>query len=235
MRGVINGEPLLDRLLYKDPLMLVINKPTGIAVHPGPGGGDNLEDHFEVLRFGLPANPCLAHRLDRDTSGCLILGRHRKALKKLGNLFAQGRILKTYWAVVQGVPSSESGTIDLPLKKQTEQKNRWWMMVHEEGQPAVTDYKLLATNGILSLLELYPKTGRTHQIRVHCAAIGCPLVGDSAYNSAGLAEGRLCLHARQIEVPLYPSRDAIIIKANPPLHIINMIKPWADLSSIVDP
>ncbi len=209
-------EDLLNRLLYKDPLMLVINKPAGIAVHPGPGGGENLEQYFDVLRFGLPKMPGLAHRLDRDTSGCLILGRHRKALRKLGNLFSAGRVTKIYWAIVEGVPSQESGVINLPLKKQTERKDRWWMMTHPEGQEAITEYKLLATNGKISWLELSPKTGRTHQIRVHCAEIGCPLVGDKAYNKIlSVPADSVMLHARSVDVPLYPSRPSILVTADP--------------------
>src|SRR3954469_24302541 len=93
---------LADRMLYRDGLMLVVDKPAGIPVHAGPGGGPNLEQHLDALRFGLPRVPSLAHRLDRDTSGCLVLGRHRKALAKLGRLFMAGRVEKTYWAVVAG-------------------------------------------------------------------------------------------------------------------------------------
>ena len=97
-------EEMLARLLYRDGLMLVIDKPAGFAVHRGPKGGESLEDYFDALRFGLPRAPALAHRLDRDTSGCLVLGRHRKALAELGRLFKHGRIGKTYWAVVEGGP-----------------------------------------------------------------------------------------------------------------------------------
>src|SRR5580704_6203512 len=96
-----------SRLLYRDGLMLVIDKPAGLAVHRGPKGGACLEDHFDALRFGLPRDPALAHRL--------VLGRHHKALEKLGLLFKQGRIAKTYWAVVVGAPVSEEGLIDKPL------------------------------------------------------------------------------------------------------------------------
>ena len=95
---------MLARLLYRDGLMLVIDKPAGFAVHRGPKGGASLEDYFDALRFGLPRAPALAHRLDKDTSGCLVLGRHRKALALLGKLFKQGKIGKTYWAVVEGAP-----------------------------------------------------------------------------------------------------------------------------------
>ena len=102
-------EQLLARLLYRDALMLIIDKPAGLAVHPGPKGGPNLEDLLDGLRFGLPRRPELAHRLDRDTSGCLVLGRHRRALRRLGRLFAAGRVDKTYWAVVEGAPPAEAG------------------------------------------------------------------------------------------------------------------------------
>src|ERR1700680_1003092 len=108
-------DEILARLLYRDGLMLVIDKPAGFAVHLGPKGGESLEDHFDVLRFGLPRAPSLAHRLDRDTSGCLVLGRHRKALAQLGKLFKNGAIDKTYWAVVEGAPDADEGEIALPL------------------------------------------------------------------------------------------------------------------------
>src|SRR5256885_10303084 len=108
-------EEIVARLIYRDGLMLVLDKPAGIAVHKGPKGGASLEDFFEHLRFGLPRPPALAHRLDRDTSGCLVLGRHRKALAHLGALFKHGRVGKTYWAIVEGGPEADAGGIDLPL------------------------------------------------------------------------------------------------------------------------
>jgi len=95
-------EEIVARLIYRDGLMLVIDKPPGLAVHKGPKGGESLEDYFGALRFGLPRPPALAHRLDRDTSGCLVLGRHRKALAALGRLFKSGQVGKTYWAMVAG-------------------------------------------------------------------------------------------------------------------------------------
>ena len=109
----MTAEEMVSRLLYRDGLMLVIDKPAGFAVHRGPKnsnkGGESLEDHFGALRFGLPRAPALAHRLDRDTSGCLVLGRHRKALAQLGRLFKSGAIDKTYWAVVEGAPDTDEG------------------------------------------------------------------------------------------------------------------------------
>src|ERR1041384_3789262 len=118
---------LAEQVLYRDGLMLVIDKPAGIAVHAGPGGGPHLEHWFPLLRFGLPRPPALAHRLDRDTSGCLVLGRHPKALRRLGALFTQGLVGKTYWAVVVGSPPQDSGTIDLALRKESRKETGWKM------------------------------------------------------------------------------------------------------------
>lgn len=197
--------------------MLVMDKPIGLAVHPGPKGGDSLEAHFDQLRFGLPRVPALAHRLDRDTSGCLVLGRHRKALQKLGSLFKAGRIDKTYWAVVEGSPDADSGVIDLALGRRDASRG-WWMQVDPAGQEAVTEWRVLGRGGRRSWLELKPRTGRTHQIRVHCAAQGWPLVGDAIYGARDGAE-TLHLLARAVSVPLYPSRPAVAVSAPVPPHM----------------
>src|SRR5271168_5091160 len=127
-------EEMVSRLLYRDGLMLVIDKPAGFAVHRGPKSGESLEDHFDALRFGLPRAPALAHRLDKDTSGCLVLGRHRKALAHLGLLFKHGKIGKTYWAVVEGGPEGDEGIIDVPLGRLDESRG-WWMKPDAKGQP----------------------------------------------------------------------------------------------------
>src|SRR5258705_1812794 len=138
----VTPEEITARLLYRDGLMLVIDKPAGFAVHKGPKGGDSLEDYFGALRFGLPRAPALAHRLDRDTSGCLVLGRHRKALAELGGLFKGGRIAKPYWALVESGPAEEEGRIDLPLGRKDATRG-WWMKHDPQGQPAVTTWKVL--------------------------------------------------------------------------------------------
>ena len=138
---------MVSRLLYRDGLMLVIDKPAGMAVHRGsPNSKDrnreSVEDHFDALRFGLPRPPALAHRLDRDTSGCLVLGRHRKALAQLGKLFKSGAIDKTYWAVVEGSPDADEGEISLPLGR-LDATRGWWMKHDPKGQPAITRWKVL--------------------------------------------------------------------------------------------
>ena len=212
-----NGSHDLEaRLLYRDALMLVIDKPAGIAVHRGPKGGTVLEDGFGALRFGLPRNPALAHRLDRDTAGCLVLGRHRKALEKLGLLFKQGKIAKTYWAVVEGWPDADEGLIDLPLGR-LDAARGWWMKVDPSGQPSRTRWRVIARGGGRAALALEPLTGRTHQLRVHCAAQGWPIVGDPIYGTGGIVP--LQLLARAISVPLYRTRDAIVVEASVPPHM----------------
>jgi len=220
-------EEIKGRVLYRDGLMLVIDKPPGLAVHRGPKGGESLEDLFDALRFGLPRPPALAHRLDRDTSGCLVLGRHRKALAHLGVLFRHGRIGKTYWAVVEGAPAAQEGTIDLPLGR-LDASRGWWMRPDPRGLPAATRWRLLGrckpdpndSGPPLSWLALEPLTGRTHQLRVHCAAMGFPIVGDAIYGAAPRFGGPILhLHAREIAVPLNPRREPIRICAPVPAHM----------------
>jgi tRNA pseudouridine32 synthase/23S rRNA pseudouridine746 synthase len=256
-------EEMVSRLLYRDGLMLVIDKPAGFAVHNGPKGGISLEDHFDALRFGLPRSPSLAHRLDRDTSGCLVLGRHRKALAALGKRFKNGEIGKTYWAVVEGAPDADEGVIDLPLGR-LDVTRGWWMKHDPDGQPAVTKWKVMGRSTSaspcrgeagsrsepegevldqrpkttpprraahvdpppagdgkgLTWLSLEPQTGRTHQLRVHCAEMGWPILGDNIYGNAPRDGGPvLHLHARRVVVPLYKNRDPIKVTAPVPEHM----------------
>jgi tRNA pseudouridine32 synthase/23S rRNA pseudouridine746 synthase len=216
-------EQMVSRLLYRDGLMLVIDKPAGFAVHRGPKGGESLEDHFDALRFGLPRRPALAHRLDRETSGCLVLGRHRKALAQLGRLFKSGAVEKTYWAVVEGAPEADEGVIELPLGR-LDASRGWWMKHDPTGQPAVTKWRVLGRSpalsgqaSSLSWLALEPVTGRTHQLRVHCTEKGWPIVGDTIYGTAPRAGGPgLHLHAREVVVPLYKNRAPIRVVAPVP-------------------
>jgi len=227
----MTAEELLARLLYRDAMMLVIDKPFGIAVHKGPkaafGDHDNLEAHFDALKFGLPRAPALAHRLDRDTSGCLVLGRHRRALEELGDLFKAGRIEKTYWAVVEGEIEDESGLIDLAIAKRDAARG-WWMKVDPAGLPSQTRWRVMgrgeAEGQPLAWLALEPLTGRTHQLRVHCAARGTPIVGDPVYGKAPRIGGPgLHLHARSVVIPLYKNKPPVAVEAPPPSHMRNLL------------
>jgi RluA family pseudouridine synthase len=213
---------LQHRVLYRDGLVLVIDKPAGIAVHPGPGGGSNLEAGFDELRFGLPHPPALAHRLDRDTSGCLVLGRHPKALRRLGALFASGQVEKIYWAVVKGRPAEPEARIERNLREHTRGAG-WRMVIDPGGQTAITDYRVLGAGDGEAWLELRPRTGRTHQLRVHCAALGCPVVGDPVYGDPA-DRIPLQLYARSITLPLYPGRAPIEVTATVPSHMVSELE-----------
>jgi tRNA pseudouridine32 synthase/23S rRNA pseudouridine746 synthase/23S rRNA pseudouridine1911/1915/1917 synthase len=205
-------------LLYRDALVLIIDKPAGINVHKGPSGGESLEDYFEQLRFGLPRPPALAHRLDRDTSGCLVLGRHPKALRKLGRIFSEGLAEKTYWALVHGAPNAPEGYIDAALLKISSRQKGWRMVVDEKGQPSQTAWRLMGSARGMSWLELKPKTGRTHQIRAHCQHLGHPIVGDPIYGPQP-ATDMMMLHARAISLPLYEKKLPVNAIAEPPSHM----------------
>ncbi|MCS0497417.1 RNA pseudouridine synthase [Ancylobacter sp. MQZ15Z-1] len=211
---------IASRLLHRDGMMLVIDKPAGLAVHKGPKGGETLADHLDALRFGLPAAPELAHRLDKDTSGCLVLGRHRKALAELGRAFADGSVGKTYVAVVRGVPAQEAGRIELKLAKRSPTRG-WWMQVDPRGQEAITEWRLLAAGEGLAVLALSPLTGRTHQLRVHLDAIGHPILGDSIYGGASRLPGGpvLHLHSRRVVVPQKKGRAPVDVSAPLPAHM----------------
>ena len=183
---------------------MVIDKPPGLPVHPGPRSTSSVEDYFPSLSRRKDG-PWLAHRLDADTSGCLVIALRRAALVAAQAEFAAGRACKTYWALVQGRPASESGRIDTRLAKHNTRQG-WRMVADASGDPAVTHWRVLGSAGALTWLELRPRTGRTHQIRVHCALMGCPIAGDAVY---GRAEGVLQLHARSIELALTPPLAAV--------------------------
>ncbi|MGC2824974.1 MAG: RNA pseudouridine synthase [Pseudolabrys sp.] len=212
----MTSEEMLARLLYRDGLMLVVDKPAGLPVHRGPKGGDAFEDYFDALRFGLPRSPALAHRLDRDTTGCLVLGRHRKALALLGKLFKQGKVGKCYWAVVEGGPGADEGRIDIPLAKRDESRG-WWMKADSHGLPSASTWKVMGRGARLTWLALEPLTGRTHQLRVHCAEMGWPIVGDNIYGTASRAGGpALHLHSREVTVPILKNKPPVKVTAPVP-------------------
>jgi tRNA pseudouridine32 synthase/23S rRNA pseudouridine746 synthase len=204
--------------------MLVIDKPAGLPVHPGPKGGETLFHHLDALRFGLPRRPEAAHRLDKDTSGCLVLGRHPKALARLNELFRKNEVDKVYWAVVEGGPEVDKGEIDLALAPKSPDRG-WWMKVDPKGQPSLTQWRVLGRSEGLALLELRPITGRTHQLRVHCAAMNFPILGDPIYGTAPRFNGPgLHLHARSVTVPLYPKKPPITAEAPVPEHMRERVK-----------
>ena len=212
------------RLLYRDGLMLVLDKPAGIAVHRGPKGGASLEDDFDALRFGLPRKPALAHRLDRDTAGCLVLGRHHKALEKLGLLFKQGKIRKTYWAVVAGAPEADERR-DRPAPRPAGRQAR----LVDEGRPerakgadalAGARKRRLARRAdrlarARAANRAHPSTARPR------ASQGWPILGDAIYGAGG--DIALQLLARKVVVPLSKANPPIEVEAPAPPHMLEAL------------
>jgi RluA family pseudouridine synthase len=213
----VAAEKAAVAVVYEDRSLRVIDKPAGLAVHAGPSRAPNLEECFDALRFGLLRSPALAHRLDADTSGVLVLGRHPKALAKLGRLFSGRGTEKTYWAVVEGAPPADQGVFDWPLLKLNTRRG-WSVTVSDKGQPCLSRYKVLGRAPGMSWLELIPETGRTHQLRVHCAHAGCPIIGDRLYGTPGAGQP-LHLQSHAIVLPLSRTRPAIRVEAAPPAHM----------------
>jgi len=200
-------------VLLRDANLIILDKPAGLPVHAGPKAQQNLEALLPGLSFGLRHVPTLAHRLDQDTSGCLVLARHPKALSRLGRLFGAGLVEKTYWAVVEGGPAEESGVIDLALRKITGPAG-WRIVPDPAGQRSVSRWRVLGRGSDVTWLEIQPETGRTHQIRVHLAAQGWPILGDPFYGRAGPVP--LQLLSRRIAVPYWADRLPVAAEAPPP-------------------
>lgn len=191
-------------ILYRDAGFVVLDKPAGLPVHPGRAGGPSVEDCFPALSRRRDG-PWLAHRLDTDTAGCLVVALRKAALIAAQAAFAGGGAHKTYWAVVRGAPSGEQGTVDAALARRDTQGGGWFMAPSATGQPAISAWRVLGRGPGITWLEVHPRTGRTHQVRAHCAALGCPILGDAVY---GGAPGRLHLLARAIRLALDPPLEA---------------------------
>jgi tRNA pseudouridine32 synthase/23S rRNA pseudouridine746 synthase len=215
---------LEDLILFVDGEAIVIDKPAGLPVDTPRAGGDSVEARIEELSLGFKRPPVPMHRLDRDTSGCLLFARNPKARAQFQQAFETGQVTKSYLAVLDGEIEGDEGSIELPVAKVSSQKGGWRMVVDEAGKTAATRWQKLASVDGQSLVEFRPTTGRTHQIRVHAArGLGAAIVGDPVYSlpddadleSMTLPDSGMLLHAWRLLVPRQP-KEAIDVTAPVP-------------------
>jgi tRNA pseudouridine32 synthase / 23S rRNA pseudouridine746 synthase len=204
---------LKGRILHDADGILCLNKPAGLPLDGGKSGQESLADWLPGLGKHSAKPPMPAHRLDHDTSGCLLLARTPGVLKALQVAFEAQKIGKTYWAIVEGAPPKQEGAVRAALSKRSSAAKGWRMVTDGDGQPSETHYKVLERLEGQTLLELTPQTGRTHQLRVHMAHIGCPIVGDVVYGK-GADTGGLRLHARTLR---FPGPDGATVTVEAPL------------------
>ena len=215
------AKALQDAVLYRDADLIALNKPAGLAVQGGSGVDRHLDGLLDALRFDAAERPRLVHRLDRDTSGVLVLARTARVAAELAAAFRGKTTRKIYWAAVVGLPKPREGKIDLPLAKLQGRLGERVMPDEEDGKPAITRFRVVShASNKFAWLVLMPITGRTHQLRAHCVALGTPILGDGKYGGrASRPEGvpeprKLHLHARTL---VLPRPDGSVLKLTAPL------------------
>jgi len=214
---------LQESVLFKDKDVLVINKPAGLAVQGGSGVSQHVDGALDALTFEAKERPRLVHRLDKDTAGVLVLARSAKAAAELTKAFRHRETEKIYWAIVIGSPDVPDGQVEAAMAKTDSAKGERVHIDPEDGKRAITDFRLISSAaGKVSWLELKPLTGRTHQLRVHCEAMGTPILGDGKYGGrtaflADLPEAKaLHLFAREIRLPREGKPDIEVSAPLPP-------------------
>jgi 23S rRNA pseudouridine955/2504/2580 synthase len=216
-------------VIHQDKQAIVINKPPGLATQGGTKTEVHVDGLLDGIQFDAENRPKLVHRLDKDTSGALLLARTSRAAAHFAKAFSSRTARKVYWAIVAGVPSIEDGMIELPIGKQPGTGGEKMQVDEKEGSPARTRYRVIERAGNRACwVELQPYTGRTHQLRVHMAAIGHPIVGDGKYGGAeaflsGTISRKMHLHARRIRVD-HPDGGQIDVIAELPDHIADTLR-----------
>ncbi|MEQ1548055.1 MAG: RluA family pseudouridine synthase [Chakrabartia sp.] len=216
-------------VIHKDAAALVLNKPPGLATQGGTKTDDHVDRLLDALWYEVDGRPKLVHRLDKDTSGALLIGRTARAAGHFAKAFSSRTARKVYWAIIVGVPEVHDGMIELPIAKQPGSGGEKMHVNEKEGSPARTRYRVIERAGnAAAWVELQPFTGRTHQLRVHMAAIGHPIVGDGKYGGrdsflTGSISRKMHLHARRIRVD-HPDGGQIDVRADLPLHFAETIE-----------
>jgi 23S rRNA pseudouridine1911/1915/1917 synthase len=216
-------------ILYEDDQVVVIDKPAGMVVHPAFGHTSGtlvnavLARWPDIARFSTPDRAGIVHRLDKETSGVIVIAKSAAALEELRAQFKAREVEKRYVALVEGTPPTPEGLIDAPIGRDPNQRKR--MAVTRDGREAATEYRLIETYAYHSLLEAFPKTGRTHQIRVHLAFIGCPVVGDNVYGprKQRIKMKRHFLHAAAITFTLSGSDRRVTVESPLPASLQNIL------------
>jgi len=218
-----------EMVIHMDPGAIVLNKPPGLATQGGTKTFEHVDGLLDALQFDMEGRPKLVHRLDKDTSGALLIARSARAAAFFSKSFSGRTAKKIYWALVMGVPEVEDGIIDLPLAKQPGTGGEKMHVDEKEGQPSRTRYRVIEQAGNRACwVELQPFTGRTHQLRVHMAAIGHPIVGDGKYGlqeaflSGGISR-KLHLHSRRIRID-HPDGNKLDVTAELPAHFAESMK-----------
>lgn len=213
--AAIEAEPVPLDIIFENDDVVVVNKPAGMVVHPAAGNrhgtlAQGLMHHVKALvtAFDDPARPGIVHRLDKDTSGVIVAAKHPQALAELARQFKQRTTEKRYLAIVKGTLPRSHGTVDAPIGRDPHNRKRFAILEHG-GKEAITAYRVLRHYHGYSFVSLSPKTGRTHQLRVHMASLGCPVVGDPLYarGDRRLPDAGLALHAYRLRITLPGERE----------------------------
>jgi 23S rRNA pseudouridine955/2504/2580 synthase len=214
----------LSMVIHRDDAAIVLNKPAGLATQGGTKTENHVDGLLDALTFGLDNRPKLVHRLDKDTSGALLIARTSRSAGHFAKAFSSRTARKVYWALVVGVPDIADGFIDLPIGKQPGSGGEKMHVDEKDGASARTRYRIVERAGnTCAWVELQPYTGRTHQLRVHMAAIGHPIVGDGKYGGkeaflTGTISRKMHLHARRIRID-HPKGEQIDVRADLPPHM----------------
>ena len=229
------GEDIPLDVVFENDDLIVIDKPAGMVVHPAAGHDSGTLVHAvlgydpDIEGVGGEERPGVVHRLDKDTSGLILLAKNDRAHRWLQEQFRDRKVQKTYIALVDGAPPTPSGRVEAPIGRDPSHRKRMAIVPEGKGREAVSEYRTLETFPNHTLLEFHPLTGRTHQIRLHCAFLGCPIVGDGVYGRkrSTIELGRHFLHAYQLRIALPGRQELHLFEVALPdelLHVLDTLR-----------